>query len=359
MTKRGKVYDIVFRIITLDGIEKQKRLSGYSNKTLAKQGYTDFVTSKCELVKNNPIKKKTVEKKIPTVDELFPEYIASLFNQNKASSIYSKKSTYKLFVSPIIGSVPLNKLSKEALYQWQDEIWKMRNPLTNEFYTHKYLSNVRALFSTFLSWCETRYGYPNHLKEVVKPKKRIQKTPMQIWTREQFEQFISVVDDPMYHAFFTLLFFTGRRKGEILALSPSDIRGEKISFTKSITRKTLGSETYAVTSTKAEKTQLIPICKTVQTELSEYHGQSPFLFGGSRPLAENTVRRVFISYCQKADVPIIRIHDLRHSFVSMLIHMGANLTVIADLISDTVDQVIKTYGHMYEADKQSIVDKIG
>ena len=103
MTKRGKVYDVVFRIVTLDGIEKQKRLSGFANKSLAKQAYTDFVTSKCELVKNNPIKKKAVDKKVPTVDELIPEYIASLFNQNKTSSIYSKKHIYRTFVSPTLG----------------------------------------------------------------------------------------------------------------------------------------------------------------------------------------------------------------------------------------------------------------
>ncbi len=34
-TKRGRVYDVVFRIITKDGYEKQKRLSGFANKTLA------------------------------------------------------------------------------------------------------------------------------------------------------------------------------------------------------------------------------------------------------------------------------------------------------------------------------------
>ena len=59
MTKnRGRVYDVVFRIITLDGTEKQKKLSGYSTKTAAKNAYTEFVTEYCELVKNNPIKKK-------------------------------------------------------------------------------------------------------------------------------------------------------------------------------------------------------------------------------------------------------------------------------------------------------------
>ena len=44
-TKRGKVYDVIFRIITLDGIEQQKWLSGFTTKALAKQAYVDFVTS--------------------------------------------------------------------------------------------------------------------------------------------------------------------------------------------------------------------------------------------------------------------------------------------------------------------------
>ena len=175
MTRRGKVYDVVFRIVTLDGIEKQKRLSGFATKTLAKQAYTDFVTSKCELIKNNPIKKKAVEKKIPTVDELIPEYIASLFNQNKASSIYSKRHIYRTFVSPILDDTPIDHLTKETLYQWQDNIWKKKNERNGQFYTYKYLCNVRALFSTFLSWCESRYGYTNHLKEVVKPKNAYKK----------------------------------------------------------------------------------------------------------------------------------------------------------------------------------------
>lgn len=51
-------------------------------------------------------------------------------------------------------------------------------------------------------------------------------------------------------------------------------------------------------------------------------------------------------------------HDLRHSFVSMLIHLGANFMVVADLIGDTLEQVTKTYAHMYEEDKQNIISLI-
>ena len=51
-------------------------------------------------------------------------------------------------------------------------------------------------------------------------------------------------------------------------------------------------------------------------------------------------------------------HDLRHSFVSMCIHLGASVYVVADLIGDTVEQVLKTYGHLYQEDRQSIIDRI-
>lgn len=181
---------------------------------------------------------------------------------------------------------------------------------------------------------------------------------MQIWTREEFEHFISFVDDPKYHALFTMLFFTGRRKNEILALYKTDIHPDYIAVTKSLTRKTLNDEVYKITSTKADKEQNIPICDIVKKELSQYKGESPFFFGGKNPLSENTVTRVFNRYCEKADAKKIRMHDLRHSFVSMLIHLGANMMVVADLIGDTVDQVIKTYGHIYETDKKEIIGKI-
>ena len=181
---------------------------------------------------------------------------------------------------------------------------------------------------------------------------------MQIWTQTDFEKFINVVDNPMYHAFFTLLFYTGRRKGEIFALSPDDIKTDSITFDKSLTRKTFNGASFEITSTKADKSQNIPVCKKVVNELKNYSGSKPYFFGGEKPLADNTLRRAFRFYCDKAGVSPIRIHDLRHSFVSMLIHLGANLMVIADLIGDTVEQVTKTYGHLYESDKKEIISLI-
>ncbi len=83
-----------------------------------------------------------------------------------------------------------------------------------------------------------------------------------------------------------------------------------------------------------------------------------FLFGGDKPLAENTIRRVFDRYIALAGVKRIRIHDLRHSYVSMLLHVGVNNKIIASLIGDREEQVIKTYSHLYEADKNTAINTL-
>lgn len=356
--KHGTVYDGVFRVITIDGDEKQKKLSGYTSKKLLKEAYLSFIQEKCELVKGNPVKKKNVEKDTPTVGALVREYLAALSNQNKDSSIYDKQNIYRLFLLPEYEDQNITVFTKEELYRLQDRLWAEKNPRTNDFYSYKYLEKIRGHISAFLVWCESRYGFKNNLVDVTKPKRRASSSEMQIWTRDEFELFINEVEDPMWHCFFTLLFFTGRRKGEILALTKEDIQGKNIRINKSLTRKTIDGSPYKITTTKADKKQLIPMCEIVSKELEAYKGEAPFFFGGDKPLAENTVTRVFQKYAAAAGLNQIRIHDLRHSYVSMLIHLGANFMVVADLIGDTVEQVTKTYAHMYESDKLAVIAKI-
>lgn len=361
-TSRGKVYDVRFRVITFDGVEKQKRLGGYANKTLAKQAYLDFVTNKCELVKNNPIKRQKQAEKGKenlTIDILSIQYFLSVRNQLKDSSIYELQNIFKLMILPKYKDYQLKDLTKHELTKWQDELWAIKNPRTKEYYSYKYLCKIRMAFSSFLTWCSERYDCANHFMSIKRPKKRTSKTEMQFWTREEFEQFISVVDNPTYKALFSMLFYTGRRKGEVLALSPNDVKENEIVFNKSLTRKTLDGKAYNITSTKAEKKATTLICKPLKEILDKYtKPDGEFFFGGKKPIAENTLTRVFDKHCELAGVKRIRLHDLRHSFVSMVISLGANVTVVADLIGDKIQQIFETYGHLYTDDKVKIMSKI-
>lgn len=360
-TKRyGTLYDVVFRITTHDGETKQKKLSGYKTKTLAKQAHAEFVTNHCELVKLNPIKKKNSNVPLlqPTFADLVPLYFQSLANQTKESTIYDRRTIFDSFLLPYFGSVKMQEISKEILYEWQDDLWSSKNPKTQDFFSYNYLSKIRSTLSAFLSWAEQRYDFTNHLSKIKKPKRRTQKTEMKFWTEQQFSLFIQNVEDDTYKTFFIFLFYTGRRKGEIFALTPQDVNIDKITFNKSVSRKTASDATYQVTSTKADKSQTLPISRQVQEAIRNYTPQQPFFFGGDKPLPLSTLTRTFEKACKKADLSLIRIHDLRHSFVSLLIHKGANMMVVADLIGDTVEQVMKTYGHLYQDDKINVISRL-
>lgn len=357
----GRVYDVYFRVVDQEGYEHQRKLSGFSTKTAAREAHTEFITKHCELVKG--IKKKKAEERKKAEEEalLFPmveQYLASLPNQIKESSIVSKESVFRSHILPhFTPETKMADLTVPVLYAWQDKIWGMKQE-DGEFYSYNYLSKIRGNFASFFEWYSGRYDKPNPFSKIKRPKKRSAKEEMSFWTREEFERFIAVVDHPTYHAFFTMLFYTGRRKGEVMALSPADVKKDSILFNKTYTNKTKGT-TFKITTAKTDKTGRTPICPTLRAALEAYTPEKgPFFFGGEKPIPPETIRQRFIRYCNAAGMEPIRIHDLRHSFVSMLIHEGASVMIVADLIGDTVEQVIKTYGHLYQSDKIAILSRI-
>lgn len=360
----GKVYDVYFRVVDQStGKEKQKKLSGYKTKTFAKNAYLEFVENYCEYVKGNPVRKKKSGKQIVTFKQVAEEYLChSVKTDLKASTIYCKRKMIEAHFYPFFDNKPIDSISKDDIEKWQECIKNTVNKKNGKFYSYKTLSGFRTHLFAIFAYANKHYGTNIEYRDVQQiPKKRydVKKSSiMDIWRKEDFEQFISSVDDPMWNCFFTLLFYTGRRKGEIFALTKSDIHGDKIWFNKSISRKTLDGNTFNVTETKAYKSQEIPVCKQVQDALNSYPGDEPFFFGGEKPLADNTTRRRFREYCEKSKVRPIRIHDLRHSFVSMLIHKGAQIMLVADLIGDEPEQITKTYGHLYAEDKISLLSKL-
>lgn len=416
--KNGVLYDIRFRVMETDTYRTvHKRLSGYKTKTAAREAYMDFVTKNCTLLKNaDAVLKPDKQKEDPRIADLFSVYTTAIASQNKPGSIVDKKTAFRTHILPDFGNMTVPQITKESFYRWQDKLFSgnSKRGLPISYDTAK---KVASHFKSFLTWCETRYGYANVAKDIKRPKRTTPKRTMHFWTRDQFETFIAVVDDPVYRCLFTLLFFTGMRISEALALSPSDIRDGSISISKSLTTQTNGNGKWMIVPTKAYKNHIVPLCEPAQKAIRQYmeiagmplsqftpheiqdfgektgnhsakkqkankgHCRVPemaymkaetvkkgskeisentqtFFFGGPYPCSADSVRYRFNCYVEKSGVPKIRIHDLRHSFVSMLIHFGASFLVVSDLIGDNVDQVAKTYAHLYKTDRDSIIAQI-
>lgn len=82
------------------------------------------------------------------------------------------------------------------------------------------------------------------------------------------------------------------------------------------------------------------------------------LFYFDKPLDENSIRIKKDRWIKEAGVKRIRIHDLRHSHVSLLISLGFNPFDISKRLGHTVEMVNNVYGHWFQDAQSKMVDKL-
>ena len=356
-TKKGEVYDVVFRVVDERGVQHQKTLCGYETPKLAAKAYRQFVTTQCtEQPANLEVAKKRV-----LFDDAYRDYITYLTASTKESSLVTVEGALRNFVLPAFAGRALDSITEGDLYRWQDGMLARRKS-NGQLYARGYVLRIQKRFKTFFAWAALRYNARNPFARVTMPRtvqKAVTGAKIEFWDKDEFARFIDVVDDDTLRAFYTLLFYTGIRKGEAFALTAADYDGKSLRINKTVTTKTTDGSAWKVTTNKTDTDHTIPLALPARLALDEYIAKvkpsGAFLFGGERPLPAETVRRKFTQYARRADVKPIKIHGLRHSFVSMCIHVGGNYTVIASLIGDTPEQVLKTYGHMWASDRDAII----
>lgn len=192
-----------------------------------------------------------------------------------------------------------------------------------------------------------------------------QKKEMLFWHPEEYNQFIDIVDDPSFEAMYNILYWCGLRIGEVLALSWNDVD----LFAKTIkVSKTYNNHHHVLTTPKTQqsyRTVIMPnkcysSIKRLRAIQSEYEGfsEDSFLFGFDKPFDDNKVHRYTDKWIQQANVKKIRIHDFRHSHVSLLINLGCSAFDIAKRMGHSVDMVNNRYGHWFNDAQQKMVDKL-
>ena len=62
--------------------------------------------------------------------------------------------------------------------------------------------------------------------------------------------------------------------------------------------------------------------------------------------------------CKAAGVKRIRIHDLRHSHVSLLIDMGFTALAIGDQVGHESEKITYRYAHLFPSKQTEMADKL-
>ena len=186
---------------------------------------------------------------------------------------------------------------------------------------------------------------------------------MNLWTIEEFNQFIKAINHKKESVVgFNILFYTGIRIGELLALTISDIEFEKhkIRINKSFQRI---NRMNIITSPKTPKSKRIIDCPKFVTDMIQNFIQMLYKPTPKTRLFEGFTKHKFENdinfYARKANLKKIRVHDLRHSHATMLVNLNENIVAISKRLGhENIQMTLNTYSHLYKDSDEKMLDTL-
>ena len=184
--------------------------------------------------------------------------------------------------------------------------------------------------------------------------RRIENPRERFLNKDEIDRLAAALDaDPDQRAagIIRICMLTGARVGEV-----RQARFEQFNLE-------LGVWSKPASTTKQRKVHRVPISEDVaaivrQRQLLVLKG-SPWLFPGDvpgQPVKE--IRRFWIRIQKAAQIKDVRIHDLRHTFASLLVSGGASLEMIGKLLGHTQMQTTQRYAHLLDAPLRAGLDAV-
>lgn len=277
----------------------------------------------------------------------FQNYTIFVARRQKKQSLETLKERFNLHILPYFSDYDIYILTKEDIINWQNEILKKN-------FSNNYNKSLHFLLSGFLNYCCSYHNLSvNVASQVGSFPKKYEKDKHDFYTFKEFRKFIKCVDNNIYKQFFNLMFYTGTRPGEAMALKFSDLKGNYISITKTMeshkkreigTPKTFSSIRDIRIDYKLKKDLL----KLQKYYIKEYNDScfDYFIFGGKKPLAPTTINRHKQKACFKAHIRTITLHQYRHSHATLLLHRGVLINEISRRLGHSkVSTTLDIYTH--------------
>lgn len=184
---------------------------------------------------------------------------------------------------------------------------------------------------------------------------------MLFWTTEEYKRFSeTIIDKPMSYYAFEMLYWTGMRLGECLALTMADFDFNKntVRICKSYQRLE-GKDVITTPKTK-KSNRTIKLPKFLAEEMKVYF---EMLYGYKETDRIFQVTKSYLHHemergSKLAGVKRIRIHDLRHSHVSHLIELGFSALAIADRVGHESIDITYRYAHLFPSTQIEMADKL-
>lgn len=293
--------------------------------------------------------------------EAFVEiYRDKMKNRIREHTWQTKNAIIDNKILPFFGSKKINEIQPKDIITWQNELLRYKKE-NGESYSPVYLKTVHNQLSAIFNFAVRFYDLKNNPAAKAGNIGKEKSKEMLFWTKEEYLKFAdSMMDKPISFYAFEMLYWCGIRLGELLALTKEDFDFNKgtVSITKSY-QYLNGKD--VITEPKTPKSiRVISMPDFLCEEMKEYIDS---LYGTEDDSRVFEISKSYLHHemdrgCKEQNLKRIRIHDLRHSHVSLLIEMGFSAVAIADRMGHESIDITYRYAHLFPTKQNEIADKL-
>lgn len=267
----------------------------------------------------------------------------------KENTWENKEHIIRTKLIPYFGVLKMCNITARQIITWQNELINYKDE-NGKPYSPVYLKSVQNQLSAIFNHATKYYNLRENPCKKAGGMGKKKNREMLFWTQDEYKKFSDVMmDKPLSFYAFEMLYWCGIREGELLALTPADFDFGKgtVSITKSYQR-IKGRDVITDPKTpKSNRVIKMPdfLVEEIQDYIKQLYGIKPQdrLFEVTKSFLHHEMDRG----SKGASVKRIRIHDLRHSHISLLIEMGYSAVAIADRVGHESINITYSYAHMF------------
>lgn len=344
--KTGK-WQIQYRYTDWQGNRKKSTKRGFNTKRDAENWLSEFLL--------------TQQSSLNMSFEAFVEiYKNDMRRRLRENTWRSKEYIINLKILPYFKNKSIGEIKAKDIIAWQNELMSCKTK-NGKPYAPTYLRSVHSQLSAIFNHAVKYYNLKSNPASVVGTIGSKNAAEMDFWTKDEYLKFADVMmDKPISYYAFEMLYWCGIRMGELLALTRADFNFDKetVRINKSYQRLD-GRD--VITDPKTKKSnRIIKMPNFLNEEMKDYLETIYGLTDNMRifPISKDYLHREMNRGAKEAGVKRIRIHDLRHSHISLLIDMGFTAIAIADRVGHESVEITYRYSHLFPTTQAEMAERL-
>lgn len=291
---------------------------------------------------------------------IYDEYLLYLKKRYKKQTFNNWVYNFNANVLSFFENYNIDDINVKDIVSWQ-------NFILEKNFSNNHNKNLFGMLKKFFHYCYIFHNFDETIfLKVDEFPHKVEFKNYNYYTLDEFNLFISNVNDEIYKQFFNLMFFCGTRPGEAMALKFSDIKDNCIIINKTIDEHGKREIGTPKTDSSIRKVIIDDILKYDLLNLSiiykkkyDNFNDEFYLFGGIKPLSSTTINRKKINACKKANLFPIKLHEFRHSHATLLKDKGMDLHIISKRLGHSnTSTTLNIYQHCNKKQEKRVLNTL-